>query len=178
VIEEYLAELARLLPRGRRRRRILAEVEAHLRDAAAEHGDAEAIARFGAAAEVARAFPRSTTPLRVLAGLMFLYLAWTTAVTVAFATSVTPVGDAANAIGLVVFGTVALRRARPPRTLLAACTLFALLPLAGLVYVLSANVVYGPIAKATMGAEVAWALATLAAIVRLRGQRLHRAARE
>jgi hypothetical protein len=54
VIEEYLAEmstqLARLGVRGERRRRILAETEDHLRS------DADATARFGDPAEIARAF--------------------------------------------------------------------------------------------------------------------------
>jgi uncharacterized membrane protein len=63
-IADYLDELSALLPRASRRR-ILAEVESHLRDAVAarcargEHlGEAElaAAARFGDPAEVARQF--------------------------------------------------------------------------------------------------------------------------
>jgi hypothetical protein len=56
TIEEYLQALGRLLPRGPRRRRTLAEVEDHLREAAEEVGEEEAVARFGSPEEVARAF--------------------------------------------------------------------------------------------------------------------------
>ena len=57
MIEEYLAELDRRLPRLLwRRRRVLAEVEAHLREAAAESSGGDAVARFGAASEVAADF--------------------------------------------------------------------------------------------------------------------------
>ena len=64
AIAAYLDELSPLLPRASRRR-ILAEVDAHLREAAAagasrgEHVDAAArvaVARFGEPAEVARQF--------------------------------------------------------------------------------------------------------------------------
>ncbi|MDQ3162176.1 MAG: hypothetical protein M3Q92_04990, partial [Actinomycetota bacterium] len=54
MTEAYLAELSQHLRVGPlRRRRILAEVEAHLTDAG---GDEEAVARFGTAAEVAGRF--------------------------------------------------------------------------------------------------------------------------
>jgi hypothetical protein len=53
MIERYLAELARLLPWTARRRALL-EIEDHLRTSAAEHGEEEALRRFGPAAEVAR----------------------------------------------------------------------------------------------------------------------------
>jgi hypothetical protein len=58
MIERYLAELAPLLPvRGRGRRRILAEVDDHLREAAAALGsEREAIRRFGAPEVVAASF--------------------------------------------------------------------------------------------------------------------------
>lgn len=58
MIERYLAELAPLLPlRGRGRRRILTEVEDHLREAAAALGsEREAIRRFGAPKVVAARF--------------------------------------------------------------------------------------------------------------------------
>ena len=58
MIERYLAELARLLPRSGRRR-IVAEVEDHLRASAEEHGEEEAIRRFGRAEDVARSFRRA-----------------------------------------------------------------------------------------------------------------------
>jgi hypothetical protein len=71
VIERYLAELSRHLRVGPlRRRRILAEVRAHLEDAG---GDEDAVARFGAPAEVAARFNelRRPTPwLAVLAPLV------------------------------------------------------------------------------------------------------------
>lgn len=58
MIERYLAELAPLLPiRGRGRRRILAEVENHLRESAEALGsEEEAIRRFGAPEVVAARF--------------------------------------------------------------------------------------------------------------------------
>jgi hypothetical protein len=55
-IDAYLAELARMLPRGVPRDRILAEAEAHLREAADEVGEAEAVARFGPARDLAVRF--------------------------------------------------------------------------------------------------------------------------
>lgn len=57
MIDRYLSELEPLLPRIGRRR-ILAEVEDHLREAAAEHGEEEAVARFGPPQHVARCFGR------------------------------------------------------------------------------------------------------------------------
>jgi hypothetical protein len=57
VIEGYLSELGRALHATRReRRRILAEVEDHLRESAVEHGEQEAIRRFGAVEVVAERF--------------------------------------------------------------------------------------------------------------------------
>ena len=55
-IDRYLRELGRSLPRGLPRRRILAEVEDHLRDAAEQVGEEEAVARFGTVAEVSARF--------------------------------------------------------------------------------------------------------------------------
>lgn len=57
AIDGYLAALRREL-RGDPlfRRRVLAEVEDHLRESAAERGEEEALARFGASHEVARSF--------------------------------------------------------------------------------------------------------------------------
>lgn len=57
MIERYLAELERRLPR-RGRRRILAELEDHLRSSAETYGEEEAIRRFGPPEEVARSFSR------------------------------------------------------------------------------------------------------------------------
>lgn len=55
MIEHYLRELRRLLPiLGRRR--VLEEAEEHLRLAAREVGEEEAVARFGSPAEIARSF--------------------------------------------------------------------------------------------------------------------------
>jgi hypothetical protein len=57
AVDDYLAALRRDL-RGDPlfRRRVLAEVEDHLRESAAEHGEEETLARFGPPAEVARGF--------------------------------------------------------------------------------------------------------------------------
>lgn len=53
----YLAQVDRSLRvHGRRRRRILDELEAHLREGAQRHGAAEAIARMGAPEQVAASF--------------------------------------------------------------------------------------------------------------------------
>jgi hypothetical protein len=78
MIEEYLRELDSLL-RGRagRRRRILREVEEHLRD---DGGDESAIARFGSPAEVATRFnglcpdpPARVASALVLGGALFVF---------------------------------------------------------------------------------------------------------
>lgn len=76
MIERYLAELAALLPRTAwRRRRILEEVEGHLRDAAREHGEEEALRRFGDPATVARGFaPAFAASAARVAGLLLLPL--------------------------------------------------------------------------------------------------------
>ena len=56
-IDDFVAELASALHAlGIARRRFLRECRDHLADAAAEHGEAEAIRAFGRAAEVAAAF--------------------------------------------------------------------------------------------------------------------------
>lgn len=71
MIDAYLAELSRHLRVSPwRRRRILAEVEAHLRDAG---GDADAIARFGTPEEVAERFNElAPKPHPRLAGIVVL----------------------------------------------------------------------------------------------------------
>lgn len=57
MIERYLAELARLLPRRLwGADRVLEEVETHLHEAAAASSEEEAVARFGPAAAVARGY--------------------------------------------------------------------------------------------------------------------------
>ena len=56
-VRDFLARLERELPvRGERRRRILAEVEDHLLEAAALHGPEEALRRFGPADVLLRAY--------------------------------------------------------------------------------------------------------------------------
>jgi hypothetical protein len=78
MIDAYLAELRLLLPvRGRRRARILAEVQAHLRDDAALVGDANAVERFGPPRVVASGFAsqlvvRNTRRLLELVAALFL----------------------------------------------------------------------------------------------------------
>ena len=57
MIDRYLDELAAALRvRGSARRRFLRECRDHLRDAAAERGEAEAVRAFGPAKEIAAAF--------------------------------------------------------------------------------------------------------------------------
>jgi phosphatidylglycerophosphate synthase len=57
MIERWLADLERQLRvHGRRRRRIVEELASHLRESAASHGEAGAVARMGDAGEVARSF--------------------------------------------------------------------------------------------------------------------------
>lgn len=58
LTDDYLAELGRKLPAGSRRR-ILSEVEEHLRESAAVHGEEEALARFGPARDLARPLART-----------------------------------------------------------------------------------------------------------------------
>jgi uncharacterized membrane protein len=78
VIDEYLRELDTLLrANARTRRRILAEVEEHLRDGG---GDEAAIERFGSPAEVAARFnalrvqpPARLVSALVLSGLLFVF---------------------------------------------------------------------------------------------------------
>jgi hypothetical protein len=72
VIERYLEELGRAL-RGSRayKRRVLAEVEDHLRESTRAVGEREAVARFGPPHALARDFARGLTALR-RAGLTLL----------------------------------------------------------------------------------------------------------
>lgn len=78
-IERYLAELARELPSWNRNR-VLAEAEDHLREAARGIGEEEAVARFGAAREVAGGFRRVAAvrlaALAVLAALALPFLSY------------------------------------------------------------------------------------------------------
>jgi hypothetical protein len=56
-IDDYVATLERhLAVHPRRRKRIIDEIESHLRESAQRHGVAQAIARMGPPAEVARSF--------------------------------------------------------------------------------------------------------------------------
>ena len=62
ALTDYLAELERALKvHPRRRSRILAEIESHLQESAAQHGAAEAIARLGTPSEVATSFSPGLT---------------------------------------------------------------------------------------------------------------------
>lgn len=78
-IERYLAELARELPFWTRNR-VLAEAEDHLREAARSVGEEEAVARFGAAHELARGFHYVSAlrlaALAVLAALALPFLSY------------------------------------------------------------------------------------------------------
>jgi hypothetical protein len=75
-IERYVRELERSLPRGLvLRRRILVEVEDHLREAASARGEAGALASFGPARELARRYaPLAARRLAALA--VFALLAY------------------------------------------------------------------------------------------------------
>jgi hypothetical protein len=73
AIDRFLDELARELPPWRRRR-MLAEAEDHLREAAREVGEDEAVARFGSASDVARGF-RGTAAVKLAAAAVFAALA-------------------------------------------------------------------------------------------------------
>ena len=65
MIERWLAELDRhLRVHGRRRRRVIEELDAHLREGAAAHGEPEAVRRMGDARAVAESFtPRAADRL-------------------------------------------------------------------------------------------------------------------
>jgi hypothetical protein len=65
VIDRWLAEFHRhLRVHGRRRRRVIEELEAHLREGAAAHGEPEAVRRMGDARAVAESFtPRAADRL-------------------------------------------------------------------------------------------------------------------
>jgi hypothetical protein len=65
VIERWLAEFDRhLRVHGRRRRRVIEELDAHLRESAAAHGEQEAVRRMGDAQAVAESFsPRAADRL-------------------------------------------------------------------------------------------------------------------
>jgi hypothetical protein len=57
VIERWLAEFDRhLRVHGRRRRRVIEELDGHLREGAAAHGEAESVRRMGDARAVAESF--------------------------------------------------------------------------------------------------------------------------
>jgi HAAS len=73
VIDRYLEELRRALPWGVPKRRILAEAEDHLREAARSRGEKQAVAEFGDAAEIARRFARATS-LRLAAAVVLVML--------------------------------------------------------------------------------------------------------
>jgi hypothetical protein len=72
TVDRYLAELRRELPRWQRRR-VLAEVDDHLRESAEAVGEEAAVARFGPAHEVARGF-RCAAALQLAAAAALLAL--------------------------------------------------------------------------------------------------------
>jgi O-antigen ligase len=73
VIDEYLRELRRRLPRLPGRSRFVAEAEMHLRALAEEHGDAEAVRRFGSTElVVARIVPELAARLSARASWVVL----------------------------------------------------------------------------------------------------------
>jgi hypothetical protein len=74
TIDHYLAELRRALPAGSRRR-VLAEVEDHLRESAAVHGEDEALARFGSARDLAASLAGTAAVRETLRAAALLLLA-------------------------------------------------------------------------------------------------------
>ena len=70
MIERWLAEFDRhLRVHGRRRRRVIEEPDAHLREGAAAHGEPEAVRRMGDARTVAGSFtPRAADRLSSATG--------------------------------------------------------------------------------------------------------------
>jgi hypothetical protein len=77
TVDEYVAALRRRLwTRPLARKRILEEVEAHLRESAGEVGEEEAVRRFGTTAEVATGYAPDWALLGALAGLGGLVLAF------------------------------------------------------------------------------------------------------
>lgn len=83
-VEQYLRDLGGALHvRGRARRRLLAECRDHLVDSGAAHGEAQAVARFGSATELARSFDTEIAVRRALhatpaTALGVLAVAWST----------------------------------------------------------------------------------------------------
>ena len=70
MIERWLAEFDRhLRVHGRRRRQVIEELDAHLREGAAAHGEPEAVRRMGDARTVAGSFtPRAADRLSSATG--------------------------------------------------------------------------------------------------------------
>jgi hypothetical protein len=92
-IRRYLRELDSLLPAGvRRRRRFLAEVEAHLNEAAEDVGPAAALERFGSAREVAEAFGAGNATRSTIVALKLLAAALVVRYAVAFIANLIDLG--------------------------------------------------------------------------------------
>lgn len=200
MIDRYLRELAPLLPRGRRRRRILEEVEAHLRDAAAVVGEQQAVARFGPAAEVAArcrelaADRGESAVLRVLAALVGTKLAIGVALLLPHTEQPGTVGPHGKPMPLDAL--LAVQSARWIFALLvvaglavaaAAVGLGAAMSVAGLlgygalpvlaILTRGVNVDTSPLGTAALCADLAWFAAALAAVpLVIRARRDRRAA--
>jgi hypothetical protein len=186
--ERYLADLAaELRTTGRLRRRFLEECAGHLADAAAEHGEHAAVARFGPAAQVAAALDAETATRR---GLRATALAAAAVGTTAFSTlalihSATPGPTApallaalffvsaqvsAVAVTCAVVQAVAHRRERlsPPSLALLARRNAAALVAAGLTMFAAGAALPGKGSPAALLAGPLLALAALVAVARAR----------
>jgi hypothetical protein len=99
-IRRYLRELDSLLPAaGRRRRRFLVEVEAHLNDAAEDVGPAAAMERFGSAREVAEAFGAGNATRSTIVALKLLAAALVVRYSVVFIANLIHLGWPAHFAG-------------------------------------------------------------------------------
>jgi hypothetical protein len=77
-LDDYLEQLRRALPAGSRPD-VLAEVEDHLRESSAVHGEEEALARFGPAHDLARALAGTAAKRETLRGALLLVFAFVAA---------------------------------------------------------------------------------------------------
>jgi uncharacterized membrane protein len=77
-LDDYLERLRRALPAGSRPD-VLAEVEDHLRESSAVHGEEEALARFGPARDLARALAGTAAMRETLRGALLLVFAFVAA---------------------------------------------------------------------------------------------------
>ena len=108
AVERYLRDLSSAVrTRGRARRRLLDECREHLSDSAAIHGDAEAVRRFGDAAELATSFDVEIATDRAVHATVATGVAVVSvgASTVALLNATDPGASAVTAWAVVFFGS-------------------------------------------------------------------------